>query len=166
MEPCPHASHQVGQVRAAAYEGSAAGAEWCGFDTRRGINERGGHVCTSDQTGQALRSRVRPLLRDHHLVADELIRKDVQFKGFRQVWSERPDGVFHGEYTVYWDSGPVLCLCGQYVDGRQEGIWTSWDRDGKVLEQGRFVHDEAVQVWNRPPWESAMDQQAPSSGAS
>jgi len=82
----------------------------------------------------------------------ELIHKDQQFNGFRQVWTERPDGVFHGSYTVYWESGPILCLRGQYHHGQQEGLWTYWDRAGKVERQARFENDEEVESRTEPPW--------------
>ena len=62
----------------------------------------------------------------------ELIKKDQQFYGFRQVWTVRPDGVFHGVYTVYWESGATICMRGEYINGNQEGVWTYWDRQGKL----------------------------------
>jgi hypothetical protein len=94
-------------------------------------------------------------------VHEDRVDKDQQFNGFRQVWSERYDGRFHGPYTVYWESGPIICMQGQYVDGRQEGIWTSWDRDGTVNQQGRYVNDEAVEVRSAPPWFTEVSDQPP-----
>jgi hypothetical protein len=90
-------------------------------------------------------------------VHEDRVDKDQQFNGFRQVWSERYDG----PYTVYWESGPIICMQGQYVDGRQEGIWTSWDRDGTVSRQGRYVNDEAVEVRSAPPWFTEVSDQPP-----
>lgn len=89
----------------------------------------------------------------------ELRTKDVQFNGFRQVWSERPDGVFHGEYTVFWESGPVICMRGVYANGRQEGVWTYWDRRGMVERQVKSEHDIEVETHREAPWwESVTDQ--------
>ena len=82
----------------------------------------------------------------------EFIYKDKQFNGFRQVWTERPDGVFHGSYTVYWESGPILCMRGQYVGGKQEGIWTYWDRQGRLEQQVRFEKDEEIESRTESPW--------------
>jgi len=38
-------------------------------------------------------------------VGSEDIKIDRQFNGFRQVWSQHPNGVFHGPCVVYWESG-------------------------------------------------------------
>ncbi|MFB7718178.1 hypothetical protein [Nocardia sp. NPDC056100] len=81
-----------------------------------------------------------------------LVTKDQQFDGFRQVWHERSDGVLHGSYRVYWGAGPVVCMDGQYEAGSQEGIWTYWDRDGKVERQSRFQHDHEIEKRTAPPW--------------
>jgi hypothetical protein len=55
-------------------------------------------------------------------VTDGTVDRDKQFNGFRQTWTEQPNGIFHGPYTVYWDSGPTFCMRGQYVAGNQEDI--------------------------------------------
>jgi hypothetical protein len=82
----------------------------------------------------------------------ELVHKDHQFNGFRQVWTERADGTFHGPYAVFWESGQIPCMRGQYEDGRQEGIWTYWDRNGVVERQVLFVNDEETDKREAPPW--------------
>lgn len=92
-------------------------------------------------------------------MAEHVLEKDQQFNGFRQVWFERPDGVFHGLYTVYWGSGPVMCMRGQYRAGLQDGIWTYWDSDGKVDKQSRFRDDEEVETPTAPPWLADVSDQ-------
>lgn len=90
---------------------------------------------------------------------EQLIEKDQQFNGFRQVWTVRADGVFHGRCTVYWESGPVVCMQGQYKAGLQEGIWTYWNRAGELDKQIRFHRDEPVHERTEPPWlDDATDQ--------
>lgn len=92
-------------------------------------------------------------------VTDRRIAKDQQFDGFRQRWTERPDGVFDGPYLVYWDSGPTLCMRGQYVSGAQQGIWTCWDRTGRLDKQIHFHNDEPIETRTAPPWfDDAADQ--------
>ena len=92
-------------------------------------------------------------------VAEPTIEKDQQFNGFRQVRTQRPDGVFHGPYTVYWDSGHVVCMRGQYRAGAQDGIWTYWDRNGRLDKQIHFHNDEPVETRTGSPWlEDAADQ--------
>jgi hypothetical protein len=85
-------------------------------------------------------------------MADGRIEKDEQFNGFRQVWTQRPDGVFDGPYTVYWDSGPILCMRGQYHAGAQHGIWTHWERTGHIKQQILFHNDEPIETRTGPPW--------------
>ncbi|MFB9925014.1 toxin-antitoxin system YwqK family antitoxin [Amycolatopsis halotolerans] len=77
---------------------------------------------------------------------------DKQYNGFRQIWSLRPDGVFHGEYTVYWGEGPQACMHGSYTDGKQDGVWTHWTRQGVVKSQVRYRDDVPVEVREAPPW--------------
>ena len=87
----------------------------------------------------------------------EIVNKNHQFNGFRQVWTERPDGIFHGPYVVFWESGPIPCMRGQYKDGAQDGIWTYWDRSGVVERQVRFVNDEESETREAPPWFSEVE---------
>jgi antitoxin component YwqK of YwqJK toxin-antitoxin module len=48
---------------------------------------------------------------------------------------------------------------GQYEAGEQEGIWTSWDRDGKLTEQCRYHHDEPGETRTAPPWLTEVSDQ-------
>ena len=73
------------------------------------------------------------------------------------MWTERPDGIFHGPYVVFWESGPIPCMRGQYKDGAQDGIWTYWDRSGVVERQVRFVNDEESETREAPPWFSEVE---------
>jgi hypothetical protein len=82
----------------------------------------------------------------------ELVQRHRQFNGFRQVWTERTDGVFHGLYTVFWESGDVPCMQGEYKDGAQNGIWTYWDRSGTVERQVHFANDEELDSRMSAPW--------------
>ncbi|HEX5997239.1 MAG TPA: hypothetical protein VFY84_19030 [Jiangellales bacterium] len=92
-------------------------------------------------------------------MAEHNVTKDQQFNGFRQIWTERPDGVFDGPYTVYWGSGPVICMRGRYAAGAQEGVWSYWDRTGKLDKQIRFHNDEPIETRTAPPWlDDAADQ--------
>ena len=87
----------------------------------------------------------------------ELIQQQRQFNGFRQVWTERTDGVFHGLYTVFWETGDIPCMQGEYKDGMQDGIWTYWDRNGTVERQVHFANDEEINSRTSPPWFSSVE---------
>jgi hypothetical protein len=53
-----------------------------------------------------------------------VIQKEMLSKrSFRQIWSEKGNGVFHGRYTVYWENGYIMQQ-GIIIDGKKEGIWT------------------------------------------
>ena len=87
----------------------------------------------------------------------QLVQRQRQFNGFRQVWTERTDGVFHGLYTVFWDTGDIPCMQGEYSSGSQEGVWTYWDRNGNVERQAQFVDDEEIASRTAPPWFSSTE---------
>jgi hypothetical protein len=51
---------------------------------------------------------------------------------------------------------------GQYVDGAQDGVWTYWDRSGRVERQSIFRNDEEAESRTAPPWYTDVaDQQRP-----
>jgi hypothetical protein len=81
-----------------------------------------------------------------------IVRRDQQFNGFRQVWSEHPDGTFDGAYTVYWGKGEMRCMHGHYVNGAQHGLWTHWTREGTVSRQLVFDRDGLVEERTSGPW--------------
>jgi len=63
---------------------------------------------------------------------NNLKQKDIIDKsGFRRVWTETDNGSCHGFYTIYWKDGLIRSQ-GIFIEGSLEGVWTSWDKDGKV----------------------------------
>lgn len=88
------------------------------------------------------------------------VRKEMSGKGgFLQVWSEKEDGVFHGKYTVYWENGVAIAFQGIIIDGNKEGIWTYWEKDGKIKKQICYECDRDIEEkLERPWWNDAKDQ--------
>jgi hypothetical protein len=88
------------------------------------------------------------------------VRKEMKGKaGFLQIWSEKEDGVFHGKYTVYWEDGVAIAFQGIIIDGNKEGIWTYWEKDGKIKKQIRYECDRDIEEkLGRPWWNDAKDQ--------
>jgi len=81
-----------------------------------------------------------------------LNHKDIiDHSGCRRVWTEKANGCCHGFYTIYWENG-VMRTQGIYVDGSFEGIWTSWDKNGKVKRQTRYWCDRGIEIKSESPW--------------
>jgi hypothetical protein len=83
---------------------------------------------------------------------DLVQRKMVGSTGFLQVWSEKPNGEFHGRYSVYWDRGAMIAEEGIIIEGNREGVWTFWDRNGRVERQIRYSCDKPVGEKEEEPW--------------
>jgi hypothetical protein len=92
--------------------------------------------------------------RGTNVVQKEMVDK----RGFREVWSEKESGNFHGLYTVYWENG-VIYQQGIMVDGNKEGVWTYWDRSGNIKNQMRYWCDRGMELKSEGPWwDNATDQ--------
>jgi antitoxin component YwqK of YwqJK toxin-antitoxin module len=88
------------------------------------------------------------------------VRKEISGKdGFLQVWSEKEDGVFHGKYTVYWEDKSCIVTQGIIVDGNKEGIWTYWEKNGKIKEQIRYECDREIEKKSESPWSNDAEDQ-------
>jgi hypothetical protein len=103
------------------------------------------------------------VLKELEAIADgreeNLIRKEsIGRGGFRQTWSEKENGEFHGYYTVYWENG-LTEQRGFIIDGDKEGVWTYWNKSGKIERQARYWCDRELEVkFEFPWWEDAQDQ--------
>jgi len=88
------------------------------------------------------------------------IQKEVISKrGFLQIWSEQENGIRHGFFTTYWEDKNVMQQRGIIVEGRQEGIWTYWNKVGKVENQILFWCDRPIEEKTESPWwDGAEDQ--------
>lgn len=91
-----------------------------------------------------------------------LIQKDMTgTRGFRQTWSEKENGDFHGLYIVYWENG-TLEQRGIMMDGNKEGVWTYWSKSGKIEKQIRYWCDREIEIKSEGPWwDNAQDQNSP-----
>jgi len=51
------------------------------------------------------------------------------------------NGIMHGAYKEFYDDEKKnLCLEGRYEDGMKQGVWTGFDRNGKV---------DGVEIFNK-----------------
>ena len=82
-----------------------------------------------------------------NLVLKEMVGKN----GFRQTWSEKENGEYHGLYTVYW-ANDFIEQQGIIIDGNKEGIWTYWDESGKIKSQVRYSCDREMELKTKSPW--------------
>ena len=88
-----------------------------------------------------------------------VVQKDkIGKKGFRQVWSEKENGEFHGLYTVYWKNG-VIYQQGIIIDGNKEGVWTYWDKSGNIKNQMRYWCDREMELKSESPWWNSVKDQ-------
>jgi len=79
--------------------------------------------------------------------------------GFLQKWTEKENGWHHGWYTTYWPGGNVIAQRGIVVDGIAEGVWTYWDKNGKITKQVRCWCDRPLETKLESPWwDDAKDQ--------
>lgn len=76
--------------------------------------------------------------------------------GFRQVWSENEDSEFHGLYTVYWEND-IIQQQGIIINDNKEGVWTYWDKNGKIEKQIRYWCDREMEEKSESPWWSNSD---------
>jgi len=92
--------------------------------------------------------------RQQNLVTKEMLGKG----GFRQKWSEKENGEFHGLYTVYW-ANDFIQQQGIMIDGNKEGVWTYWNESGKIERQTRYWCDREIELKSESPWrDNAKDQ--------
>jgi hypothetical protein len=82
----------------------------------------------------------------------------IDHSGCRRVWTEKDNGCCHGFYTIYWGNG-VMRSQGIFVDGSLEGVWTSWDRNGKVISQTRYWCDRGMELKSESPWWNGVKDQ-------
>jgi hypothetical protein len=74
-----------------------------------------------------------------------IVHKEMMGKsGHRQVWTGKDKA--NCFYTLYWKD-IVIVEQGIVVDGNKEGIWTYWDRSGKVENQVRYWCDREMEPW-------------------
>ena len=67
-----------------------------------------------------------------------------------QEWCARSDGTRHGPYRS--SSNGAKSSEGQYVDGKQDGLWSSWQTNGKPFDQvhyARGLKDGTWIAWNK-----------------
>ncbi len=67
----------------------------------------------------------------------------------KTLWCARPDGMRHGPQRSWFDHGERKTprSTGQYKDGRKEGKWTWWYRNGKRRSVGAYEGDQRTGAW-------------------
>ena len=88
-----------------------------------------------------------------------LRRETVSSKGIRRVWFDNENGLHHGVSTTYWEDGRIIREQGIRINGNAEGVWTFWDKTGKIEKQLLCMHDREMEWKTEGPWwENAKDQ--------
>jgi len=87
-------------------------------------------------------------------------KETVSSKGIRRVWFENENGLPHGLSTTYWEDSKTIQYQGIRIDGDAEGVWTFWDKSGKIEKQLLCMHDREMEWKTEGPWwENAKDQE-------
>lgn len=82
-----------------------------------------------------------------------LIQKEfLGSTGFLQKWTEKENGWHHGWSTTYWPGGNVIAQRGIVIDGFAEGVWTYWDKNGRITKQVRAWCDRPLETKLEAPW--------------
>lgn len=70
----------------------------------------------------------------------------VKFRYARKLSTDGQRWVRHGKFEQYAEDGTLLSE-GQYVDGKEEGIWRYYHPDGNLAAEGRYSQGAEVGRW-------------------
>ncbi len=76
--------------------------------------------------------------------------------GFRQVWTGKDKA--NCFYTLYWQNG-FIAEQGIIVEGNKEGVWTYWDKSGRIKNQMRYWCDREMELKSESPWWNGVKDQ-------
>jgi hypothetical protein len=75
----------------------------------------------------------------------------VKFRYARVLSPDRTRWIRHGLFVAYDETGAAV-LQGQYVEGKEEGLWRDFYPDGQPAAEGRYQKGLEVGVWRH--WNS------------
>lgn len=73
------------------------------------------------------------------------------FTAFGFAQEIQPVGEQISENTIkvtYFHSNGKIMHQGNYVDGKSNGLWKSYDEAGNLVSEGSFEHGKKVGLWN------------------
>ncbi|PTB22165.1 hypothetical protein C9I57_04445 [Trinickia symbiotica] len=70
----------------------------------------------------------------------------VKFRYARKLSSDGQRWIRHGRYEHYAVDGTLLSE-GQYVDGKEEGVWRDYQPNGNLAAEGQYSQGEQVGHW-------------------
>ena len=94
------------------------------------------------------------VLKEYEAIANgqeqNLFQEEATGKGgFRQVWTGKDKA--NCFYTLYRQNG-VIAEQGIIVGGNKEGVWTYWDKSGRIKNQMRYWSDREIELKSESPW--------------
>jgi antitoxin component YwqK of YwqJK toxin-antitoxin module len=70
----------------------------------------------------------------------------IKFRYARVLSPDKTRWVRHGLFVAYHENGTVASE-GQYVDGKEDGLWRDFHPDGRAAAEGRYREGQEVGVW-------------------
>lgn len=63
------------------------------------------------------------------------------------AWCQRTDGIEHGPYMEWYeDERTRRAVGGEFIDGKEHGRWTHWDRIGNVERVEVYQHGQLLKT--------------------
>jgi antitoxin component YwqK of YwqJK toxin-antitoxin module len=70
----------------------------------------------------------------------------VRFRYARRLSEDGTRWIRHGRFVAYHESGGIASE-GEYLDGKEEGVWRDYHPNGKVAAEGRYVAGKEEGAW-------------------
>lgn len=85
------------------------------------------------------------------------IHREFDTDGGLTKWAEYRDGKLEGLYQVW--VGEQLVLLSTYQDGKREGWYRMWWSNGRIREEGHFLHDENIGIFREWKEEGGLEKE-------
>ncbi len=76
----------------------------------------------------------------------------IRFRYARVMAPDRTRWIRHDLFVEYHENGKLVSE-GQYVDGKEDGLWRDFHANGQLAAEGRYRAGKEVGVWRF--WSSA-----------
>jgi len=60
------------------------------------------------------------------------------------MYEPNQDKPFTGKYVTYYENGQKKQE-GNYKEGKKDGLWTSWDKNGNIIKTATYSNGELVE---------------------
>jgi antitoxin component YwqK of YwqJK toxin-antitoxin module len=71
----------------------------------------------------------------------------IRFRYARRKNADGTQWIRHGRFVAYYESGAVKRE-GEYVDGKEEGLWRAYHANGQVAAEGRYSAGKEEGMWH------------------